>query len=110
MKCEVIVIKNLIKQNKLDLAIQELMDYADKTGANNIVVNHYWSQQKLQQLIEEQCKDEYMHWITVYDSISHIETLKAPWFYRDELGNFYNINEMILELTLKKIENNIKSA
>ena len=32
MKCEVIVIKNLIKQNKLDLAIQELMDYADKTG------------------------------------------------------------------------------
>ena len=52
MKCEVIVIKNLIKQNKLDLAIQELMDYADKTGANNIVVNHYWSQQKLQQLIE----------------------------------------------------------
>ena len=59
MKCEVIVIKNLIKQNKLDLAIQELMDYADKTGANNIVVNHYWSQQKLQQLIEEQCKDEY---------------------------------------------------
>ena len=50
-----------------------------------------------------------MHWITVYDSISHIETLKAPWFYRDELGNFYNINEMILELTLKKIENNVKS-
>ena len=41
MKCEVIVIKNLIKQNKLDLAIQELMDYADKTGANNIVAVSY---------------------------------------------------------------------
>lgn len=110
MKCEVIVIKNLIKQKKLDLAVQELMDYADKTGANKMVSNYYWSQQKLQKLIEEQCKDEYMHWIAIYDSISNIETLKASWFYRDDSGQFHNIDELIVDATLEKIERNLKSA
>lgn len=110
MKCEVIVIKNLIKQNKLDLAVQELMDYANKVGANHMIANYYWSQEKLQKLIEHQCKDEYMHWISVYDSIANIETLKAPWFYCDDLGQFYNINELIVDSTLQKIEQDLISA
>lgn len=110
MRCEVIVIKNLIKQNKLDLAIQELMDYANKAGENNIVLNHYWSQKKLQKFIEDQCKDEYMHWLVVYDSIAPIKTLKASWFYRDELGKFHNIDELTLDATLETIEQNLKSA
>lgn len=110
MKNEVSLIKNLVQQNKLDLAIQSLIDYETKRGLNNIVSYYYWSQKDLQKLIEERSKDEYMHWMSTYDLIAGIETLKASWFYRDDSGCFYNIDEVLLISTVEKIEQTLKAA
>lgn len=92
----------LIDTNQLDIAVHNLMDGSNKI--QKFINTYIWSQQRLQDLILHQSKGEFMHWNDSYDRISTIDNLNSPWFYRDEEGNFYNVNENHLSELLIQIE------
>lgn len=95
-------IQMLIDTNQLDIAVHNLMDGSNKI--QKLINTYIWSQQRLQDLILHQSKGEFMHWNDSYDRISTIDNLNSPWFYRDEEGNFYNVNENHLSELLIQIE------
>lgn len=96
-------IKALINENQLDVAIQELMNYAKTYHLEETIYEEIWSQQSLQDLILNESKGEFMHWSNTYEMVSTVETLNAPWFYRDQAGSFHNIKEQHLSETLQKL-------
>lgn len=96
-------IKSLIHENELETAIHTLMTYAKEHSLEETLQDAIWSQQSLQDLILNESKGEFMHWSNAYEIVSNVETLNAPWFYRDSSGSFHNIRVQHLNETLQKM-------
>lgn len=92
----------IIKENELEGALHGLIDRSKKI--ERVISEYLWSQQRLQELILRQSKQQFMNWDHIYDRIMHIDDLNSSWFYRDEEGCFYNVTEDHLSELLLRIE------
>ena len=97
-------IKQLVEKNQLEAAINEMIRFGKRNELEEFISLYIWPQELLQELIIKESKGEFMHWDNVYDLVANLKTLQAAWFYRDESGAFYNVNQVNLKETVQRLE------
>lgn len=70
-------IKQLVENNQLEAAINEMLLFGKRNELEDVITPYIWPQELLQELIIKQSRGEFMHWDTLYDMVSNLKTLQA---------------------------------